>query len=893
MKKTGKTRLLIVDDEAVITMQLEGYVTSMGYEVVGTASSGEEAIAMARDLRPDLILSDVVMPGKFDGIEAAVIIKSELDIPVVFLSAYTEERLLERAKDVEPLAYIVKPFTEQSIKASLEIALYKRDMELWRKQAEEELRRSKEALQGLTESLEQRVAERTAALEKSNEQLQEEVAERKRAEDELRESEEKYHSLIESANDAIFITGVETGIILDANRQAEELTGVPRKEFIGVHHTQVCPVEEIEHSKKLFKKYSQFEHSVTSEDIFVRHRNGHNIPVEISSSLIEQGGRKIIQGIFRDVTVRKQTEEKLRAMSKVFMDATDPIFVENLAGDIINVNAEAERAYGWTREELLGRPIDIIIPPEAQKRQLELRPLCLQGKDVRSVECLRHSKSGKMFNVLLTLSLLRDEAGKPAAIATIAKDITALKQVEEELKVRVHQQAVISEVGLRSLSGIDLSTLMDEVVVRVAKTLDVEYCKVLELLPDGKTLLLRAGVGWKEGLVGHATVGTGKDSQAGYTLISHEPVIVEDLGTEKRFSGPPLLIDHGVVSGMSTIIQDGKRPFGILGAHTTIRRTFTRDDINFLQAIANVLAEAVTRKQAEEELRAMSKVFMDATDPIFIEDLDRKIINVNAEAERAYGWTREELLGRPIDIVIPPEAQERQLELRPLCLQGKDVRSVECLRRSKSGKMFNVLLTLSLLSDEAGKPAAIATIAKDITARKQAEKTIEHMAYHDPLTGLPNRKLFSDRLTKAIAHAKRYKQKLAVVFLDLDNFKDVNDALGHNMGDELLKAVAERLKGSLREEDTVARMGGDEFILLLPEIADKEGVATVAQKILMLIGKPLTINNNKLDTTTSIGVALYPDDTNEAETLVRYADAAMYRAKEQGRDNVQFHTPKK
>ncbi len=171
---------------------------------------------------------------------------------------------------------------------------------------------------------------------------------------------------------------------------------------------------------------------------------------------------------------------------------------------------------------------------------------------------------------------------------------------DEELKARVRQQAAVAEIGQRALVGTDLSTLMDETVELIAQTLEVEYTKVLDLLPDGIALLLQAGVGWKEGYVGHATVGAEIDSQAGYTLLSNEPVIVEDLRTETRFSGPPLLHAHAVVSGMSVIIHGRDRPFGVLGAHTTRRRSFSRDDIYFLQAIANLIAAAIERKRAEE-----------------------------------------------------------------------------------------------------------------------------------------------------------------------------------------------------------------------------------------------------------------------------------------------------
>jgi GAF domain-containing protein len=170
---------------------------------------------------------------------------------------------------------------------------------------------------------------------------------------------------------------------------------------------------------------------------------------------------------------------------------------------------------------------------------------------------------------------------------------------EEELRARVSQQEATGRLGLAALSGMDLAGLMDEAVHAVAGVLGVEYCKVLELMPDGATLLLRAGVGWREGLLGTATVGTNLQSQAGYALISPGPVVVEDLRTENRFEDADLLREHGVVSGLSTTIHVGGRAYGVLSAHTKERRLFTEDEILFLQEVAEVLGAAIERRRAE------------------------------------------------------------------------------------------------------------------------------------------------------------------------------------------------------------------------------------------------------------------------------------------------------
>jgi diguanylate cyclase (GGDEF)-like protein len=179
---------------------------------------------------------------------------------------------------------------------------------------------------------------------------------------------------------------------------------------------------------------------------------------------------------------------------------------------------------------------------------------------------------------------------------------------------------------------------------------------------------------------------------------------------------------------------------------------------------------------------------------------------------------------------------------------------------------------------------------RELAERIRAEEAVRRLAYHDTLTGLPNRTLFNDRLGVALAHARRNKQRVAVMLLDLDHFKGVNDTLGHSVGDQLLKAVGDRLVSVMRESDTVCRMGGDEFLLLLPELAEPGHANNVAGRILQVIRQPFVLGRHVLRVTTSAGFAIYPDDAEEGDDLVKKADAAMYRAKERGRDNYQRYT---
>ncbi len=208
---------------------------------------------------------------------------------------------------------------------------------------------------------------------------------------------------------------------------------------------------------------------------------------------------------------------------------------------------------------------------------------------------------------------IKSKKGKVVRLMGVTEDITERKRAEETILNRANQQKVVSELGFLALSNIELSELFDKTVNVLAQTLGVEYCKILELLPDAKALLLRSGVGWRRAIVGQTTVGAQKESHAGYTLVSDKPVIVDDSRTETRFSSPALLRDHNVVSGVSVIIKGENRPYGVLGAHTVKRQSFTQDDINFLQSIANILAIAIERKKVEEALREAKEKAESAT----------------------------------------------------------------------------------------------------------------------------------------------------------------------------------------------------------------------------------------------------------------------------------------
>jgi diguanylate cyclase (GGDEF)-like protein/PAS domain S-box-containing protein len=314
---------------------------------------------------------------------------------------------------------------------------------------------------------------------------------------------------------------------------------------------------------------------------------------------------------------------------------------------------------------------------------------------------------------------------------------------------------------------------------------------------------------------------------------------------------------------------------------------------NFLLGIWGTQRDITEKKAAEDALRTSEERFRMLFERnlagVFRASSEGIILDGNSSFARMLGFSQpEEVLSLSFwDFYARQEERDSFLfRLR----EQKAMTNIEAQFRKKDGSPLWVLMNVTLLPGSSSSFFMEGTLI-DITDRKTAEEQVAYQAYHDALTGLPNRMLFRDRLNQALAHTQRHSLGLAVLFLDLDHFKLINDTLGHSVGDWLLKEVAQRLKQAIREGDTVARLGGDEFTILLPEFSRSEDAAHVAQKILDIISAPLRWDNHDVYITTSIGISISPSDGSDSETLIKCADNAMYRAKELGRNNYQLWSP--
>ncbi|MEJ2407152.1 MAG: EAL domain-containing protein, partial [Candidatus Thiodiazotropha sp.] len=304
-----------------------------------------------------------------------------------------------------------------------------------------------------------------------------------------------------------------------------------------------------------------------------------------------------------------------------------------------------------------------------------------------------------------------------------------------------------------------------------------------------------------------------------------------------------------------------------------------------------VLVDITEQRQSDQRQRLAEQVFDCAQEGIMVTSPDKTIEWVNPAFERITGYQTAEAVGRTPNILNSDRHESDFYQRMWADIDATDAWQGEVWNRRKDGEIYPEWLSISSIRDEAGKIEHYLGMFADITSLHQIQERVHKLAYYDGLTGLPNRWLFSDRLDRVLTQAKRNHGQAALLYIDLDNFKHINDSLGHQAGDDLLKLVAERLQACVRESDTLARLGGDEFALILLSMQSTQESATdVAQKLQNEMLESLRVGENELLTTLSIGIALYPEDGEDGQSLLQHADAAMYRAKQEGRNRYRSYT---
>ena len=305
--------------------------------------------------------------------------------------------------------------------------------------------------------------------------------------------------------------------------------------------------------------------------------------------------------------------------------------------------------------------------------------------------------------------------------------------------------------------------------------------------------------------------------------------------------------------------------------------------------ITGYVRDITVRKQAEEQMRLTAKIFQGSHDSILITDTEGKIISANPAFTQITGYSAEEVIGKNPNILNSGKQDKKFYREMWDGILKNGYWSGEVWNRRKDGASYAGRLSINALRDDAGKITHYVGVTSDITEFKLAQDRVRHLAYYDQLTGLPNGTMMRDRVNQLISSAQRDLREFSLLFIDLDNFKNVNDSLGHHVGDLLLQTIAGRLRASVREMDTVARMGGDEFVVVLPEVG-VEGAQQVARKIIGQVTTPFGIGLHKVTMTTSVGIGVFPKDGNDIEAILKNAELALYQAKAKGKNGFAFFT---
>jgi diguanylate cyclase (GGDEF)-like protein/PAS domain S-box-containing protein len=507
-------------------------------------------------------------------------------------------------------------------------------------------------------------------------------------------------------------------------------------------------------------------------------------------------------------------------------------------------NPAAETLFGWKKEDVLGKPFPTVSAHEGEKNEfVELMESVKQEETLLIRRTRRPRKDGSILDVSISVSPLRANGSKVIGAIGIFADITSHKQSED-----------------------------------LYKTLAESSYAGVYVVQNGKFQFINRNAA----------------AYAGYTI---QEIIGRDADSVIHPD------DKNLAKVNSTLMLIGKRispyEFRIVSKNGQIRwimETVTPICYNGENAILGNSMDITERRQMEQALRQNEEryraILENIEDGYYEIDLQGNFVLFNDACEGIFGYRKAELNGMSFRQITDPETAVKVYEiLNRVCTTGKSEKGAEWELVRKDGTKGYMEASISLIRDAADQPTGFRGIIHDVTARKEAERMIAHMAYHDHLTGLPNRSLFNDRLNVALAQSQRKDLNFALLILDLDGFKDVNDTFGHSMGDRILQSVGTRLSKLLRKSDTVARMGGDEFLILLQEISSPENAYVTVRKIMKVFQKPFTIGRRSRLVTTSIGMAVYPEDGEDAENLMKHADAALYRAKREGRNQYRRYLP--
>jgi len=529
------------------------------------------------------------------------------------------------------------------------------------------------------------------------------------------------------------------------------------------------------------------------------------------------------------------------------------------------INKSASQFLGYSVRDAISTPIADLFPNYFYDKNIETSHAILANGSFKTVQIQNSAITFNKNNLELF----------------IFQDITD----SASIKLRNTLHTLVMQ---KLVEGAPLKLILKELLIKIEEDNPSLLCSFLLMSADGKRLLVGAAPSlpsfYSEAVEG-LEIGDGVGS-CGTAAFTRKRVIVEDIMTH------PYWAPFVEIASKAELGSCWSEP--IFGVDNTLLGTFaiyhkepsspSVEDLQLIEYVTLITAIAIERSQSSEQQKLSARVFNDTHEGITITDANKQIIEVNPAFCEITGYTRDEAIGKNPGFISSGKQSKAFYQSMWQSLNESGYWRGEVWNRKKTGELYAELLSISSLKDSGGKIGNYVGMFSDITQSKKQQDRLNLLAHYDVLTNLPNRTLFVDRFNQAIAHSKRSNTQLAVCFLDLDNFKPVNDNYGHETGDQLLIQVAERIKCCLRNEDTISRQGGDEFALLLSDISSYAECEKTLIRILNALDEPYLINEVEHRVTASCGVTLYPSDEGDIDTLLRHADQAMYDAKQSGRN---------
>ncbi|MGA7709333.1 MAG: EAL domain-containing protein [Acidobacteriaceae bacterium] len=543
---------------------------------------------------------------------------------------------------------------------------------------------------------------------------------------------------------------------------------------------------------------------------------------------------------------------RLRLQAEALNAASNSIVITDLAGNIVRSNPAFSDLSGYSPEEVLGKNPRLLNSGKQTKEFYARMWATITSGTTWRGELINRRKDATLYHEEMTIAPVSAQSGEITHFVAIKQDISDRKRTEEALRKSEEQYRLLFDSNPIPMWVFDRTTLRFLAV----NTAAIRHYGFTE--PELLAMTI-ADIRPREDI----------------------PDRLQEVARDVHGLQEPTLWRHRKKNGEVIDVELVCNGMDFHGADAILVAAY---DITIQKRSKEMLQDSETKYRVLFEDSADAYWLMDGTTFVFID--------CNAAALKMFGFSSKAQFAHPADISPTNQPDGRssrtvaEQKIAGALRNGKE--RFDWLHQRKNGEVFPAEIGLAALT-LGGRPMLLGTV-RDITERKVAEERVKFLAYYDALTDLPNRILLQDRITKGLAGARRRKEKIAILFLDLDRFKIINDTLGHSAGDTLLREVAARLKGWARDQDTVARVGGDEFVLLLNSVQMESDAAVAAQRIVDLLTPEFSIQGRSLNVSCSVGVSLFPDHGGDAETLVKNADAAMYCAKQNGPNNVHFFT---